>query len=331
MRELLPVESYECCLVGMVEQGDDDLTRWDIRKRCKHLKPKYFEWEVMSENGEYSERLEYEHGVITNRILSEKAVSDDRFVIIHHKPNYLLPFSYNTSPNKAPFVSSGDNMSRTEVKFQISLKAPLWQGVFKGYGNLYVAYTNISWWQACNHFSSPFRETNHEPEIFMAFPTDFNFFGMRLRGVTTGLKHQSNGRSGSLSRSWNRVMFGAFFERKDFYVSVQPWYRIPEKTKDDTNPDWPDVEGDDNPDIERFMGYGEMHIGYKLNKHHLNVMLRNNLRSDNVGAVQLDWSFPLTKRFRGYVQYFYGYGESLIDYIHSFNRISFGMMLTDWL
>jgi phospholipase A1 len=66
-------------------------------------------------------------------------------------------------------------------------------------------------------------------------------------------------------------------------------------------------------------------------------MLRNNLRSENLGAVQLDWSVPLStiheslgKKISLYVQYFNGYGESLLDYNTGINRISAGFMLADW-
>ena len=150
---------------------------------------------------------------------------------------------------------------------------------------------------------------------------------MTLRNIQLGFNHQSNGRSGDQSRSWNRIFASFLFEKGNFYTTLKPWWRIPEKDKDSPN----DNSGDDNPDINKYLGYGEWSLFYRLGNHNLSMMLRNNLRADNKGAVQLDWSFPMTGRFRGYLQYFNGYGESLIDYNASVNRLSLGVILTDRL
>ena len=106
----------------------------------------------------------------------------------------------------------------------------------------------------------------------------------------------------------------------------KPWYRLPEKEK--TEPNQPD--GDDNPDIGDYMGFFEFSTHYQWDDQTFSMMLRNNLRSENNrGAIQLDWTFPMGKRFKGYAELFHGYGESLIDYNHKTTRLGIGVLLTD--
>ena len=84
-------------------------------------------------------------------------------------------------------------------------------------------------------------------------------------------------------------------------------------------------------DIADYMGHFEFTTVYTKRNHEFSLMLRNNLKSDNKGAVQLDWSFPAWGRLRGYAQYFNGYGESLVDYNQHVERFGVGILLTDFL
>ena len=246
-----------------------------------------------------------------------------RFVIRPYRPNYVLPLAYNNSPNMDSSLDLDPKArpQHTEAKFQISFKVKLWEDILGKDMDLWFAYTQLAFWQVYNkQFSSPFRETNYEPELLLNFRTDYNLFGLKGRMINLGLNHQSNGRSQPLSRSWNRVVANFGFERGRFNLLLKTWYRIPENDTDD-----------DNPDIDKYMGYGELWGSYYWKKQRFALMMRNNLRpSGNKGAVQLEWSFPLARYISGYLQYFNGYGESLIDYNKSVNRFSVGFMLTDW-
>ncbi len=248
------------------------------------------------------------------------------FVITPHRPNYLLPVSYNARPNDEVYQSAGvleDGLDRTELKYQVSFKTKVWPNLFSRRGDLWVAYTQQSFWQAYNHDdSSPFRETNYEPEVIYAYNTDYDLFGLRGRVFTLGLNHMSNGRSDPLSRSWNRVIAGAVFDNGDLAVNAKLWWRLPESDEDD-----------DNPGITDYYGNGEVWTFYKDGPHTYGLMLRSNfdVSDDLRGAVQLDYSHPLWGGMKGYVQLFHGYGDGLVDYDHVSTRASLGLMLTDWM
>ncbi len=322
------------CLEQKLATAADDITIGELRHQCKN-EAEEAQAEIETDKNTVEpakEKSETGSNLVKDRLRQEYRARKNRFAILPHKPNYILPVTFNNSPNEAGFDLAGDNreIDNVEIKFQVSFKTPFWEAPFGKNSALFFAYTGQSYWQAYNsEVSSPFRETNHQPEIFAAWATDWEIAGWQVPAFSLGVEHQSNGRSGLSSRSWNRLYTEWAFERNRWVIAFKPWWRIPEEAKQDPL----DPEGDDNPDIDDFMGYFELQSRYQWDEHNFGIMLRNNLRSDNRGAVQFDWTFPLDEKgkLRGYVQYFNGYGESLIDYNRRTNRLGVGFVLTDWL
>jgi len=252
------------------------------------------------------------------------------FVIMPYKPTYVLPLSYAKRINNEAFSDLLPNKQadNIEIKFQLSFKAKIWPDIFSSKDDLWFAYTQMSYWQAYNQDASAvFRETNYEPELIYSWKSDISFLGINHRLITISLNHQSNGREEPLSRSWNRIYLSALYEKGNIAFALRPWYRIPESAKQDPL----DSDGDDNPDIDDYMGYFDFRGAYQASRQELSFLIRNNLRSENKGAFEIGYSFPLTGNLKGFVQYFYGYGDSLIDYNHRQNRFGIGILLTDWL
>ncbi len=289
------------CIKRAIETASDDTTVGELRRQC----------EQQVQQGTDIER----------RYLKELSIRDNRFAITAHRPNYLLLAAHDTRGINSAGLDPGTGKD-TESRFQVSLKFPVLENLLGRQGlDIYAAYTNRSFWQLYDQDNSaPFRETNHEPELWLSMNTDWQYRGFRNRALRLGFSHQSNGLSGDLSRSWNRL-FGEFiFEKGRYSGSLKAWWRLPE-----------DAETDDNPDITDYMGHFELTNVFTHKKHSFSVMLRNNLRSEMRGALQVDWNFPLIEHFDGYLQWFHGYGESLIDYNHRSNSFGVGVSLTDWL
>lgn len=246
---------------------------------------------------------------------------DNPFTLYPYESNYVL-YTYTNHINKEAIQSYNwaDNAKNDEVEFQLSLAFPLWRGIVGDNSVLGASYTQKSFWQLSNSAeSSPFRETNYEPQLFLAWATDYEFMGWTLREAEYGLNHQSNGRADPTSRSWNRVYARYMAQNGNWQVDLKPWYRIPESESND-----------DNPDITKYMGYYRLKIGYALGESVISVTSRYNWNT-GYGGAELGWSYPLTRHVRFYTQLFSGYGESLIDYNYKQTRVGVGIILNDMM
>ncbi|MDX1294912.1 MAG: phospholipase A [Sulfurimonadaceae bacterium] len=259
----------------------------------------------------------------------ERYLSSD-FGLYAYKPNYFLPYAYASSKYhrwRSTGLLAGDETyeQNYEAEFQISVKKPLSFDLLGLNEAIVFAYTQKVWWQIYSA-SAPFRETNYQPEVFITFPSADEFDRISgLKGLRLGLVHESNGRAGLQSRSWNRIYLGSLWQHGNLFSYLRIWYRIPEDAKRFPN----DTEGDDNPDIEKYLGYGDLTLSYLYNQHHFGLMLRNNfhINGENRGAIALDWSHPMpyTEDTFWYIKLFSGYGESLIDYNRHVNKLSIGL------
>ena len=225
-----------------------------------------------------------------------------------YKFNYLLPVTYaKTVPD--------DGRKSVETKFQISLAKPLFYDVFGLRESLVAAYTQTSWWQITKK-SSPFRETNYQPEIFLNFASPKYLEKIGVQNLKFGLLHESNGRDGTNSRSWNRAYVQGDLVYGDLTISPRVWSVIGEKN--------------DNKEILNYIGHGDLRLSYKLNNQIFSLMLRNNLHFDktNKGTAELSYMFPIfSSGVYGYLQYFTGYGESLIDYDRHTDKVGLGFVI----
>ncbi|MDO9013127.1 MAG: phospholipase A [Gallionella sp.] len=250
-----------------------------------------------------------------------------------HRQSYLIvrkSSNVNAQPNSpapAHTITTPFDMDAMEAKFQLSFKTDiLTQENLDIWGlktfRLWGAYSQQSHWQVFNtRNSSPFRETDYEPELIAAFATGRES-GWKLFNL--GLVHQSNGRTNETSRSWNRVYAQGGWEQDNTSLQVRGWWRIPET-----------VLKDDNPDIAHYVGRAELVARWEPDNRSqsLALKLRNNMNwSNNLSFVQLDWSLPISlgSAARLHAQISNGYGESLIDYNHRQTTLGLGISFREW-
>jgi phospholipase A1 len=262
-----------------------------------------------------------------------------------YQPSYLL-VTRTDHPDDAPYSPNPDNrvpysynLEHTEMKFQFSLKALVIPGKVLGNeesrNSLWFGYTQQSFWQAFDaSHSRPFIESNYEPELVWSRRLDGTtgrpgaappppVQGWHPVFLNIGLLHQSNGQSDPRSRSWNRAyaqlgLTDRLSAEDSLAMLLRPWWRFREP-----------AATDNNPDIQHYLGHGDAELDWWHGDHLFSLLARER-------SLQLDLATPLlflnegTPKDRAlqlHLQFFTGYGESLIDYNQRHTTFGLGISL----
>ncbi|MEZ5738548.1 MAG: phospholipase A [Burkholderiaceae bacterium] len=161
----------------------------------------------------------------------QSAVGIEAFGFLPHRPNYLLPVAYGRG-----FTLPASSSKSTEIAFQVSLKLPFSLPELRGRPDapvVYFAYTGSAWWQAYEtRRSSPFREYNHAPELYLQVPVRQDIAGWRVEHAQFGFEHHSNGRTSLESRSWNRLFAQVDVTRDSrYWARLRTWWRLPDRPR----------------------------------------------------------------------------------------------------
>lgn len=259
-----------------------------------------------------------ERADLSARLEEERSLQEEHYGISFYQPTYVLPFYYTGRPYNSVYAGTTPDNQRVhneEFKAQLSFKFPIWLRMFNSKLSLNMYYTQLSYWQFYAR-SQWFRETDYEPALYFSYRFVPHWLGW------LGIVHESNGRGGNLERSWNRLFVDIMYTRDNFIISIRPWILIFKKDSVDLH----------NPNIAHFLGYERIVIAYQFHNQQISLMLRNTFESGfSRGAIELDYSFPIHGVLRGYIQFFSGYGQSLIEYDHYTNSAGVGIILNNWV
>lgn len=218
------------------------------------------------------------------------------------------------SPHEPMFFLFGTRES-TNARFQLSFKYRLFDErgpigrLLPGMSRLHFGYTQTSLWDI-GKSSAPFRDTSYRPSLFYYDPEVVATGGGRyVLGVEAGIEHESNGRDAERSRSLDIAYLRPtwrWFIDDAHYFAVGPRLHAY-------------LRRDENPDIVHYRGHVDLNLRYgKRDGWLFSSTLRKG--SGSFGSVQIEASYPIRQPFfanaGGYfhLQYFNGYGETLLDY-----------------
>lgn len=214
-----------------------------------------------------------------------------------------------------PPIGPKPTKENTNIKFQISIAQKLTKTTLPFGTYLYLFYTQKVFWNVLED-SMPMTDLNFNPGIGLAKPL---FVRNRFIGKAFFLiEHESNGKDGEQSRSWNKISLGAS-------IMIDPNLTVHGKF-------WiPIVDGINNKDILDYCGLYQVGVQVYSNNRRFSgsVLLtkRKGWKLNYNTVVEL--SYRLWRRENQYLflQYYNGYGEGLLDYNKFHSQLRIGIVI----
>ncbi|MCM1517656.1 MAG: phospholipase A [Pseudoflavonifractor sp.] len=214
-----------------------------------------------------------------------------------------------------PVGSECPSKYNSNVKFQISISQRLTKSVLPWHTYLYLFYTQKCFWNILEN-SLPMTDLNFNPGIGLAKPL---FIKDRFIGkLMMVLEHESNGRDGDDSRSWNRVTFGA-------NIIVDPTLMVHGKV-------WiPIIDGQNNKDILDYYGIYQMGVTFTSPNKRFGasiVLMKRRGWNFNYNTI-VELNYRIFKRDNQFIflQYYNGYGEGLLEYNRFHSMLRAGIVI----
>ncbi|MDE6282791.1 MAG: phospholipase A [Muribaculaceae bacterium] len=236
----------------------------------------------------------------------KRAFADQHYYFGLYKDNYFIfgpPI--NTTPDK----------HNTNIKFQISIAQKLTKSTLPWGTYLYLFYTQKVFWNVLEN-SMPMTDLNFNPGVGLTKPL---FVKDRFIGkLSLILEHESNGRDGEASRSWNRVSFSSsIMVDPNFVVSAKVWIPI--------------IDGQNNRDILKYCGIYQFGWQFQSSnrKLSLGVTLTKRMSGffDYNTCIEAAWRWSVKSNQYLFMQFYNGYGEGLLDYNVYTSHIRVGIVI----
>lgn len=210
-----------------------------------------------------------------------------------------------------PPIGQKPTKENTNIKFQISISQKLTRSTLPFGTYLYLFYTQKVFWNVLEN-SMPMTDLNFNPGVGLAKPL---FVRNRFIGKAyLIIEHESNGRDGDASRSWNKVSLGG-------NIMIDPNIIVHGKV-------WlPLVDGQNNKDLLDYAGIYQIGMQvFSNNRRFTGSVLLTKRRGWKLNYnTTIEFAYRAWRRDNQYLflQYYNGYGEGLLDYnkYHSMLRV----------